>query len=153
MNDITDPLYFFDIKKKVLLELTERKSKLLKLKEDEWRLKSRSEWAVARDNNTRYFDSVASKRKRANTICKIWSKENTALTEQMNIQGEAVHFFSIQYRTKEEENIAHQMEFANLFPCIMSKEANELMDRPIAREELPGVMKAMERGKGLGPDG
>lgn len=88
--------------------------------------------------NTHYFHSLASKRKKTNSIWIIRDGNNTVLTKQKEIQSEAMRYFSEQYRAQAETNIVNQLEFVNLFPVMISEPANTSLDRSMCTEELNG---------------
>jgi len=54
--------------KTTLLKLEERRNKLLKEKEELWRLKSKAIWLKSGDENTKFFQAFAKGRKCSNTI-------------------------------------------------------------------------------------
>jgi len=54
--------------KRLLESLESRKSQILLLKEEEWRLKSRVVWIKCGDNNFRFFHNFAKKRRISNYI-------------------------------------------------------------------------------------
>lgn len=54
-----------------LIELEKQKDKILKEREESWRLNSRAIWLKAGDENTKFYQNFSKGRKTANTIWKI----------------------------------------------------------------------------------
>lgn len=54
-----------------LIKLANQRARILKEREETWRLKSHAIWLKARDENTRYFQNFSKGRKASNTIWQI----------------------------------------------------------------------------------
>ncbi|KAK1282113.1 hypothetical protein QJS10_CPB22g00397 [Acorus calamus] len=118
------------------------------MEETEWRQKSKAIWLQARDNNTRFFHSVASQRKRSNHITPMHIG-GMARHRQEDIATHLVAHFSWAFRRSRrwfpkwnDEALPH-----------LSEEQRNSLSCPFQEEEIRHVIFSAEGDKAPGPDG
>uniref|UniRef100_M1D672 Uncharacterized protein n=1 Tax=Solanum tuberosum TaxID=4113 RepID=M1D672_SOLTU len=120
---------------------------LAKQEEASWRQKSRALWLKQRDNNTKFFQRIATARRRYNTIDKLLVKgEETQ--DPKEIKEAMIEFYSKLYT--EPESWRPSFEFRGC-PTV-SAEENEWLQRPFTEEVLQTI-KQCDGDKAPGPDG
>ena len=113
-----------------------------------YRQKSRIQWLNERDLNTRFFHSMASLRKKQNTIMALMDSEGNKLTSYAQISQEAVSYFQ-KMLGKVDENVSGCTTtfLTELFSDCLSNEANSNMVRPVTPEEVSEAMFSIDGGK------
>jgi hypothetical protein len=136
-----------------LLRMEERRNKLLKEKEEMWRLKSRAIWLTSGDENTKFFQAFAKGRKCANTIWQLkdqdGNQENTF--EGMSRLGKK-HFQDL-FRAENQATIEEVVRMAQYFPRFANDEDNRMLMEKVTDEELKEVIRSFQKDKIPGPDG
>lgn len=139
--------------KNKLIKLEMQKDKILKEREEAWRLKSRAIWLKAGDDNTRFFQNYAKGRKVTNTIWKL-PLPNGDMAENFHKLARlgTSHFRSL-FKVPHEANLADIILVARIFPCFVGEEEANELTLPVTLEELEGVLKWFKKDKSPGPDG
>ena len=85
-----------------LLQLEKKRIKLLKEKEETWRLKRRAIWLESGDENTKFLQAYAKGRKNVNTIWHLKDQDENMETsfEGMSTQGKTTSRISLKKSTK-----------------------------------------------------
>ncbi|KAL4296842.1 hypothetical protein GQ457_12G018520 [Hibiscus cannabinus] len=121
---------------------------LIRREEREWIQKSRLNWAVAGDRNTKFFHLVASARRRSNFIGSVkvgGVLYNNSAEVKMAIE---THFKNIY-------NVSNTLPL-KLFDCEMGKISSDTaswLERPFSEEEVRDALAVLEPSKAPGPDG
>jgi hypothetical protein len=89
-----------EIDKLMVLEKEKRKLVLLRQEEETWRHKSRVNWLVAGDKNTKFFHAYASSRKQINTIWDITKEDGTIISNKLDLQKEVVDYFQNMFKAQ-----------------------------------------------------
>ena len=136
-----------------LFALEAEKAKLLKQKEEDWRLKSQAIWIQAGDENTKFFQQHANGRKAANTIWELTDRNGfTASThDQLSVLGSR-HFTNL-YRASANINLPEILCITQNFKLFVEQEQQDDLNSPVTMGELEGVLKWFKRDKSPGPDG
>ena len=120
----------------------------LKRKESYWAQNSRSKWLKEGDRNTKYFHTMASIRKRKNTISSLLL-DNTNFVDPAGIRKEAISYFQKIFN----EEIDHRSRFENLgFKQLMPSHISMLM-APFSHDEINMAVASCDGNKAPGPDG
>lgn len=138
--------------KEKLNELERQKDKILKEREESWRLKSRVIWLKAGDENTKFYQNYVKGRKIANTIWKmpLLDGEQVDSFQKLSILGTS-HFQNL-FRSPQEANLANTIQVAGLFPRYVGEEVAIELNSLVTLEELEGVLKWFKKDKSRGPD-
>jgi hypothetical protein len=135
-----------------LIRLEERRNKLLKDKEEMWRLKSRATWLASGDENTKFFQAFSKGRRCANTIWHLkdrdGNQENTF--EGMSRLGKK-HFQDL-FIAENQATIEEVVCLAQLFPRFVDEEDNRMLMEKVTEEELKEVIRSFQKDKSPGPD-
>jgi hypothetical protein len=119
-----------------LLHLEKRRNKLLKEKEESWRLKSRAIWLASGDENTKFFQAFAKGRRNVNTIWQLkdleGNLENTF--EGMSRLGKK-HFQNL-FKAENQASIEEVVQMAQLFPRFVDEADNRLLMEEVTEKEL-----------------
>ncbi|WMV59774.1 hypothetical protein MTR67_053159 [Solanum verrucosum] len=132
------------IRATVLVELEE----LAKNEESRWRQKSRVLWLKQGDNNTKFFQRVATTHRRCNTIDRliINGEENK---DPKEIKDHITEFYKQLYTESE----SWRPSFVMTNCPRISQEEQEWMQRPFSKEEVVHILKLCDGDKAPGPDG
>eukprot|EP00253_Pinus_taeda_P003005 PITA_03005 len=136
-----------------VIELDIQKDKILKEREEVWRLKSQAVWLKAGDDNTRFFHNFAKGRKVSNTIWKLPLPNGESADNFQKLSRLGTSHFRNLFRAPQDVNLANIIQVVGLFPrYVGAKEANEL-NTPVTLEELEGTLKWFKKDKIPRPDG
>jgi len=125
-------------------ELEMERRRILQLREESWRLKSRAIWLQAGDENSKFFP---------NTIWEM-KKDNDEIARSFeDLASEGVNYFKNLFKAPDEVSIAEVIRAAQIFPRFIEEEDNDSLMVPISKEEVESVLKSMQRDKSPGPDG
>ncbi|WMV38581.1 hypothetical protein MTR67_031966 [Solanum verrucosum] len=131
------------IRATILVELEE----LAKNEESRWRQKSRVLWLKQGDNNTKFFQRVATTHRRYNTIDRlVISGEESK--DPKEIKEHITEFYKKLYTESE----SWRPPFVMTNCPRISQEEQEWMQRPFSVEEVVHILKLCDGDKALGPD-
>lgn len=135
-------------------ELNERRNaqielwEWLKRKESFWAQKFRAQWLKEGDKNTRFFHTIATIRKRKNSIVSI-TQNGHSLNEPTDIQKAASQFFKETF-TEPHKN---RPIFTNLNFSRLSQNQASTLITPFSDLEIDEVVASCASDKAPGPDG
>lgn len=135
-----------------LIELENQKARILKEREESWRLKSKAIWLQAGDDNTRFFQNYAKGRKVSNTIWNLPLPDGgVADTNKLSHLGTS-HFKNL-FTNPPRSNLADIINVARHFPRFVNDDKAEELITLVTAGELEGTLKWFKKDKSLGPDG
>jgi hypothetical protein len=132
--------------------LEKKRIKLLKEKEETWRLKSRAIWLESGDENTKFFQAYAKGRKNVNTIWHLKDQDGNLETsfEGMSLQGK--NYFQNLFKADNQATIEEVVKVAQFFPRFVEEEENSFLMKEITEKELLEVLHSFQKDKSPGPD-
>lgn len=130
-----------------MIELEIQKDKILKEREEAWRLKSRVVWLKAGDDNTRFFQNYAKGRKVTNTIWKLPLPNGELADNFQKLSRFGTTHFQNLFRAPQEVNLADIIQVASLFLRYVGEEEENELIVPVTLEELEGVLKWFKKDK------
>jgi hypothetical protein len=136
-----------------LLHLEKRRNKLLKEKEESWRLKSRAIWLESGDENTKFFQAFAKGRKNINTI---WQLKDSAGNLETTFEGMSKlgkNYFQNLFKAETQASIEEVVQVAQFFPRFVEEADNRLLMEEVTEKELLEVLHSFQKDKIPGPDG
>eukprot|EP00253_Pinus_taeda_P002123 PITA_02123 len=139
--------------KSKLIALELQKDQILKEKEESWRLKSRAIWLKAGDENTKFYQNFAKRRKISNTIWKLPLPDREQADNFRKLSRLGTSHFRSLFRSPLEANLADIIQVAGLFPRMVGEEEEIELSAPATLEELEGVLRWFKKDKSPGPDG
>ena len=120
----------------------------MKRKETFWAQQSRAKWLKEGDKNTKYFHTLASIRKKKNTILAL-STNNGFVNDPAGIHKEATSFFKKIFT----EDFVSRPIFKGLdFKTLSTEQASSLI-RPFSQKEIDEAVESCNAQKAPGPDG
>ncbi|XP_031100850.1 uncharacterized protein LOC116004818 [Ipomoea triloba] len=122
----------------------------LKLEEIYWKQKARVKWLREGDANTSFFHSTVKDRHRRQRISAVKNTSGSLLTNQVDIQSEAVNFFTSLFTADESEDMHAILD---CLPTILTTEDNIALLAPLTREEVKNAVWALDPDSTAGPDG
>jgi len=132
------------IRATIVVELEE----LAKNEESKWRQKSRVLWLKQGDNNTNFFQRMATAHRRINTIDRLIDR-GEVVEDTVQIRNTMINFYKELYTESEE----WRPNF-DLMECpTISQEENDWMQRPFTESEVLQCLQLCDGDKTLGPDG
>lgn len=137
-----------------LEELAERRSAQMELwvwlrrKEAFWAQNSRAKWIKEGDKNTKYFHTLASIRKKKNTIPALITN-NGVVSDPAGIHHEAVSFFKSIFK----EDFSSRPVFNGLQFRSLSCEQVSQLTEPFSHKEVDEAVESCDPQKAPGPDG
>lgn len=111
-----------------ILNLSRRKEKILKTREEEWRQESHLAWIKGGDNNTKYFDQATSKRKQQNMIWTITNEYGITLSSPMDINMEDFQHYKELFMDRDIANMINKLDLINHFPLMVNDNDTSLME-------------------------
>ncbi|WMV13355.1 hypothetical protein MTR67_006740 [Solanum verrucosum] len=132
------------IRATIVVELEE----LAKNEESKWRQKSRVLWLKQGDNNTRFFQRMATAHRRINTIDRLIDR-GEVVEDPVEIRNTVINFFKELYTESEE----WRPNF-DLMECpTISQEEKDWMQRPFTESEVLQCLQLCDGDKAPGQDG
>ncbi|OMO91045.1 Endonuclease/exonuclease/phosphatase [Corchorus capsularis] len=102
-----------------------------------WHQRSRLNWIMYGDRNTRFFHSTTVQRRRRNSISRIKNNDGVWLTEKDDIRGFIVESYKELFKAGELEDVE---EVLVSIETVVTPEMNEALGRQISREEIEKTM-------------
>ncbi|GKU90851.1 hypothetical protein SLEP1_g4795 [Rubroshorea leprosula] len=132
-------------------ELTLEYEKVLKLEEDLWFMKSKSNWIVDGDRNSKFFHLSTIKHRNHNRIhCLQTSYEDWICDQQAIVDLIKNHFMHL--FTSFLDCFYHD-SFSNLGVGILESYDLSFLDNPLTNEEIHNALFGLKPFKALGPNG
>ena len=122
---------------------------LLDSEEIMWHQRSRMQWMMLGDRNTRYFHSKALDRKRKNAISRIMDENGIWHETKEGIANVVVYYFEKLYTTSYP---SHILEITDTIPTKVSSEMNQSLIKDFTKEEVLAALKQMHPTKAPSPD-
>ena len=122
---------------------------LLDSEEIMWHQRSRMQWMMLGDRNTRYFHSKALDRKRKNAISRIMDENGIWHETKEGIANVVVSYFEKLYTTSYP---SHILEITDTIPTKVSSEMNQSLIKDFTKEEVLAALKQMHPTKAPSPD-
>lgn len=136
-----------------LIDMENKRIKILKDWEETWRLKSQAIWLKAGDDYTKYFQNLAKGRKASNTIWHLPTPEGgSSQTFHQLSQLGTTHFQKL-FKEPPGYNLAEIIQVAGHFPRFVNQETADEITTPITREELEETLKWFQKEKSPRRDG
>ena len=111
--------------------------------------RSRMQWMMLGDRNTRYFHSKALDRKRKNAISRIMDENGIWHETKEGIANVVVSYFEKLYTTSYP---SHILEITDTIPTKVSSEMNQSLIKDFTKEEVLAALKQMHPTKAPSPD-
>lgn len=112
-------------------ELEERRLKILKVKEETWRQKSRAIWLAKGDLNTHFFHCFANQRRINNVIWEVRDGNGNTICGQNDLQEDVARHFKNIFTQRRGISITNQLNVIQLFPSFFSEEEALWVSNPI----------------------
>eukprot|EP00253_Pinus_taeda_P006382 PITA_06382 len=136
-----------------LFALETKKAKLLRQKEEDWRLKSRAIWLQAGEENTKFFQQHANGYKATNTIWELSDQNGFTAKTHAQLTELGTRHFSNLYRASTIINLPDILRITQNFKLFVEQEQKDDLNAPVTLDELEGLLKWFKRDKIPGPDG
>ncbi|OMO54874.1 reverse transcriptase [Corchorus capsularis] len=117
-----------------------------------WRQRAKMSWLKEGDRNSRFFHSVATHRKRRNTIVSIQDEMGHWQTDCVSVENVIVKYYKDIFSSL--HPTIHQIhQVTGLVDRRVSTSMSAMLDREFTREEVRVAVFDMEPNKSAGPDG
>jgi hypothetical protein len=126
-------------------------AKLLREEELKWYQRSKSQFILEGDANTRYFHGVANGRHRRKLIHSLVQDEGTIKGHE-NLKSYIMNYYKGLFGSPKEGNFSMDETRTDDIPQVSIVE-NNLLTAPYSEEELKKAVFQMENNKAPGPDG
>eukprot|EP00253_Pinus_taeda_P031311 PITA_31311 len=113
-----------------LIDLENKKAKILKEREESIRLRSWAIWIQAGDDNTKFFHNFAKCRKVSNTIWKLHTPDGDLADNFNKLTHLGITHFRNLYKCPQEANLLDIINVANHFPRFVEEEDVESLISP-----------------------
>ncbi|XP_039002736.1 uncharacterized protein LOC120129249 [Hibiscus syriacus] len=123
---------------------------VLQQEESLWLQKSRTQWVLHGDKNTKYFHACKMMRRRRNHMGALKDMNGNWVSEQATLCSMAVNFYKDLFTSTNEVDYGYP--FQGCFPVLSNSELNGLI-RPLLNEEIREVLFSMSPLKDSGVDG
>jgi mannosylglycoprotein endo-beta-mannosidase len=126
-------------------------ARLLREEEIKWYQRSKSQFILEGDANTRYFHSVANGRHQKKLIHSLVQDEGT-IEGHENLKSYITNYYKGLFGSPDEGNFSMDETRTDDIPQV-SVEENGLLTAPYSEDEVKKVVFQMEHNKAPGPDG
>jgi len=126
---------------------------LCKQEEIFWKQKSRVQWLKEGERNTKFFYRSTIANQTHNRISSIKNEDGQIQQTHEEIEAVLVKHFS---GIAQEDILVREpfiKDFTNHILKLVTREDNDNLNRPVTEKEVSEVLKEMQNGKALGPDG
>ncbi|KAM6545103.1 hypothetical protein CsatB_025839 [Cannabis sativa] len=124
-------------------------SEILAQRETFWKQRSKQYWLNSGDKNSKYFHSVASARKRNNSISQLKDSNGVWVDWESGLQGVIKDYFSDLFQSSG-TNLGTVLD--RIRPSISCVQNEELLT-PVSEDEVRSALFQMHPDKSPGPDG
>ncbi|XP_031115795.1 uncharacterized protein LOC116019654 [Ipomoea triloba] len=135
---------------RLLKKLQGELEEVLKQEELKWFQKSKEEWIVSGDRNTKYYHAVTFANRRRNKIGAMFNNQGILTTDTKEMRELVVDHFTKCF-TKDED-IDLSLAPANYFPTIQEEDWR-VFNRPFTEDDIKKAVYDMAPNKAAGPDG
>ncbi|XP_026420639.1 uncharacterized protein LOC113316707 [Papaver somniferum] len=118
------------------------------MQEMHYRAKSRIQWQMEGDRNTKYYHRIAKSRRRRNTFSKL-RIEGSWVEDKKTIKDSIVSHFQERFKLKDD----FQFSLSNLGLNSISEEESVILEKRIEEEEVLLALKRLGQDRAPGPDG
>jgi hypothetical protein len=132
-------------------QLNAKLAGLLREEELKWYQRSKSQFLLEGDSNTRYFHSVANGRHRKKLIHSLVQEEGV-IEGHEQLKSYITMFYKGLFGTPEESDISMDESRTDDIPQVSPQE-NAILTSPYSEEEIRKAVFQMEHNKAPGPDG
>jgi len=119
-----------------LKNLETERNQLLLIEEEQWRQKSRAIWLKSGNCNTKYFHKLASAKRNKKHICEIRDEVGQIHRGQDDLNEEAKRYFKNLFTKDSIISPEVQLKLAQLYPCFVTNEDSDQIDRPVTKQEI-----------------
>lgn len=138
-----------------IIEYEDIKNELAKIEIEKCQgaiLRSKAQWAIEGDKNTKYFLNLENYKQRVNSITELETGNGELITENEQIQDEEYKYYSSMYNNvqTEEKDIDEFLKYVNK---TLDKTQKEICDGKIDKTEILTALNSMSRNKSPGSDG
>lgn len=129
--------------------------KLLKFEEDFWKEKSRINWLLQGDSNTKFFHASTLNKRRRNRILALKNESGNWIEDQDEVFRHITDFFSNMYTTNHLSYPNHHYypPHNNHQNTTLSASKVALLDAPLRDFVIINAIKSFKPPKAPGPDG
>uniref|UniRef100_A0A803NVA0 CCHC-type domain-containing protein n=1 Tax=Cannabis sativa TaxID=3483 RepID=A0A803NVA0_CANSA len=127
----------------------EKLDEVLAQRETFWKQISKQFWLNSGDKNSKYFHSVASSRKRSNSLSQLMDNNGVWVNWETGLQHVITGYFQDLFQSS---NINLSSVLNGVRPTITCDQNNELLE-PISEDEVRKALFQMHLDKSPGPDG
>lgn len=135
-------------------QIKEKNAKLKQILNEEAegnQIRSRAKWFEEGEKPTRYFFGLEKSRQKNNTINRL-KKEDTTLTNDIEILEEAKNFYQKLYNT-EQTNLTDQEWILQQLEKKLTETDKEFCEGPMTEKETTNALNEIDNNKSPGPDG
>lgn len=104
--------------KRQLVDLETRKANILRIQEENWRIKNRAISINQSDRNTKFFHKYASQRSNHNAIWDLKDNEGKIISSHKDLEKVVVDHFSYIFRDPKRTNILAQLKVIQHYPMF-----------------------------------
>jgi mannosylglycoprotein endo-beta-mannosidase len=123
---------------------------LIREEELKWYQRSKTQFLLEGDSNTRYFHSMANGRHRKKLIHSL-VQEESLIEGHEQLKSYITSYYKGMFGAPEESDISMDESRIDDMPQV-SPEENAILTSPYSEEEIRKVVFQMEHNKALGPD-
>jgi len=112
----------FEEEKNTLVELESKKNSILKLRQEEWGLKSQTIWLKEGDKNSSFFHNFAKHRIICNSIWNLKTTEGCDISSQEGLKKLAFNHFKNFLKVDERDDFIAELKVIKKFPIFFYEE-------------------------------
>lgn len=121
------------------------KHKLLRIEEEEWRLKSRALWLKCGDNNTNFFHNFTNQRRIHNSIWDFQNELGQTISSQKDLSEAATKHFKKVFDDIGVPRTEAQFKFFHHYPRYFSPEDNRIPRKEVMLAKIEGFLNSVLR--------
>ena len=119
-----------------------------------WKLKSRNDWVLYGDSNTKFFHAIASDKRNHKTIWSLVDEERHTIEEEHELKElgsrHFVHVFSDDRATC---ILTDQLQVVSLYPTMIAQDYASSVIAPVTLMEIQQALKSFKKDRIPSPDG
>eukprot|EP00253_Pinus_taeda_P019805 PITA_19805 len=133
--------------------LDHARGKILKDREEDWRLRSRVIWLQEGDDNTKFYRKYENGRKAINTIWQLSNDQCLTVNTFPQLASLASSHYKKIYRAPTNVNLTEIIQVVQLFPRVVEQEDARELTMEVTLGELEASLKWFKKDKSPGLDG